>query len=398
VVVKVFINSGEKYVPEDLVSFGDEKTDLEKIIIENPQLIPLELITPIKEIEFFPISSQLETTHGPLDIIGIDTYGEIYIIETKLYSNPDRRCITAQVWDYAGGLSTFSDDFDDFKDRITKTNRGKKNRGTPLENKTLEQIVSEIPSSEENDLLKRIQKNFQNSKFTFILVLDKVNEKLKEDLTYHNRDNDKESIYALTLSQFKPEGTSYEIMISDVYGTETARKPQSVRNHEKWKEDGEFEFLKLLNSNSELDGEQKKKVKELFYELKEILGAVPDSKEEDGIGYYEWGEGTEPKFTVRLYEIGYHVKKDYSRLAFKIRSDGVMRFAITGHTKEIAKKFGKKFTEELRKIPCAKELVREMDSGKKEPKWSPQEWIPCKNEFLEIIKNSEPYSSSFDIT
>jgi hypothetical protein len=396
-VVKVFINSGEKYVPEELVSFDDERKDLEKIIIKHPQLIPLDIITSINELGFFPISSQLETTHGPLDIIGIDTYGEIYIIETKLYSNSDRRCITAQVWDYAGGLSTFSDDFDDFKERITKANQSKKNIGTPLENMTLEQIVSEIPGSEEEDLLKRIKKNFQDSKFRFILVLDKVDEKLKADLTYHNRDNEKESIYALTLSQFKPEGASYDIMISDVFGTETAKKSQTVRDSNKWKEGGELEFLKLLNSNPELSDEEKKKVRELFYELKEILGIIPNSNT-DGIGYYDWGAGTEPKFQVRLYEIGYHTKNDYSRLAFKIRSDGFMRFAITGHTKEIAKKFGERFTEELRKIPCAKELVRAMDDGRKEPSWSPKEWIPCKNDFLKIIKNSKPYSSSFDIT
>lgn len=383
---KVFINSGEKFEPVDLLSFHIEKS-LEKIIIKNPKLIPLDIITSNPEVEFYPISSQLETSHGPLDIIGIDTHGEIYIIETKLYSNPDRRCVTAQVLDYASGLSTSSRDFDDFKNMIEKANNSDVNKETPLENKTLEQIVLEIPNSED-DLLQRIQKNFLNSKFTFILVLDKIDEKLKAYLKYHNQ-NDDNSMYAMTLSQF--DNKEIKIIISDIYGTETAKKSQSVRSYEKWKEDGEMEFLKLINSNSKLTSEQKEKVKEFFCELKEILSGVPDS-EDRKIGYYDWGEGTEPKFQVRLYEIGYNEKKGFSRAAFRIQTDGTIRFFIAGHTENPGKKFCDKFTQELRKIQYAKTLVEKIDSGEKEPLWSPQDWIRCKDEFLKIIKNSEPKS------
>lgn len=392
-VERVFVKSGEKFETVDLISFEKEKP-LEQTIINNPKLIPLDIIVSIPEIEFFPISSQVHTNHGNLDIIGVDSLGGIYILETKLYSNSDFRCVTAQVLDYAGALKAISHDFEDFKERIKKANQYDVNKKTRLENKTLEELVSEIPNSEEN-LLEIIRKNFEDSRFTYILISDRINDAIKDYLKLHNQKDDN-SMYVVTLAYFKPKGTSEDIVISDVYGTETARKSQSKRNHEKWKEDGEAEFLKLVGLNPEITNEQKAQVIEFVNELKKILGGVPDS-EDCEIGYYEWGEGSEPKFCVRLYEIGYHEKKDYSRLAFKIRSDGSIRFAITGYTSEIPKKFGEKFTNELRKIPCAKELVKNMDSGKKEPLWSPQEWIPCKKEFLEIIKKSEKYSSSHNI-
>jgi hypothetical protein len=44
------------------------------------------------------------TNSGPIDALGINKDGEIYIIETKLYKNPDKRLVVAQVLDYGASL------------------------------------------------------------------------------------------------------------------------------------------------------------------------------------------------------------------------------------------------------------------------------------------------------
>ena len=48
---------------------------------------------------------------GKLDVLAVDEDGSIYIIETKLHKNSDRRQILAQVMDYAGDMwDRFRDD------------------------------------------------------------------------------------------------------------------------------------------------------------------------------------------------------------------------------------------------------------------------------------------------
>ena len=234
VVEKIFIKSGDKFNEVDLKIFSKEKP-LKKIIIDHPELLPISEIS--QSPEFFPISSEMETNHGPLDILGIDQYGGIYIIETKLYKNPDRRKIMAQAWDYSGGLSTFKNDFELFKDKIKAANRGEINKNTVLENKSLEELLENIPT-DEDDILSNIKKNFEECEFSHILVLDNVEEQLKDNIKLYNQKNDN-SMYVVTISNFIPEGTGKEIVISSIFGTESAKSPKSRRNYSKWINEGE---------------------------------------------------------------------------------------------------------------------------------------------------------------
>jgi len=379
-VEKVFVKSGANFLPVKLERFGKE-TPLKKIIIENPELIPLDQINPRFDSQFFPISSELDTDHGALDVIGVDQSGNIYIIETKLYDNPDRRRVTAQVWDYAGGLATLRDDFDDFKVRIHRANQGKLNKGTKLENKTLEEIIGNISDSED-ELMSTIQSNFKNANYSHIIVLDKIDQKFKENLKHHN-EKDKNPMYAITMSKFRPEGSNDEIVISTIYGTESAKENP---NWKKWLKDGEPEFLRLLNIDANLQESQRDVVKKIFYELKEILGGEPNS-EKCNIGYYDWGGADKPRFHSRFYKHTYNEIEYTTKITFTLYHDGHIRLRYPGYIDtEDEEKFGKTLTHELEKIPCFANISTRIESGKKKPKWSPEEWLPCADEFMKSIK------------
>lgn len=41
-----------------------------------------------------------------IDAVALDQNGDIYLIETKLYKNPDKRQVIAQVLDYGASLWT----------------------------------------------------------------------------------------------------------------------------------------------------------------------------------------------------------------------------------------------------------------------------------------------------
>lgn len=91
---------------------------LQNYIYNNPESIPLYEIK--EDIRVCILSRELLTKSGPIDAFGIDNDGEVYIIETKLYKNPDKRLVVAQVLDYGASLWKNNVDFDIFLDSLEK--------------------------------------------------------------------------------------------------------------------------------------------------------------------------------------------------------------------------------------------------------------------------------------
>lgn len=57
-----------------------------------------------EDVRLLVLAREFNTNSGPLDAVGIDKEGEIYLIETKLYKNADKRKVVAQVLDYGAAL------------------------------------------------------------------------------------------------------------------------------------------------------------------------------------------------------------------------------------------------------------------------------------------------------
>ncbi|MCK4826105.1 hypothetical protein KA005_60725, partial [bacterium] len=75
-----------------------EEAYLQKYIHENPDAIPIYEINENKRL--IVVSREFLTNSGPIDALAFDQDGEIYIVETKLYKNPDKRKVLAQLLDY----------------------------------------------------------------------------------------------------------------------------------------------------------------------------------------------------------------------------------------------------------------------------------------------------------
>ena len=71
-----------------------EKSDLEKeghlqsYIHENPDSIPAYEIKEDKKL--FVVAREFSTESGPIDALAIDKDGDLYVVETKLYKNPEK--------------------------------------------------------------------------------------------------------------------------------------------------------------------------------------------------------------------------------------------------------------------------------------------------------------------
>jgi hypothetical protein len=81
---------------------------LQNALFTYPQCLPVKEIDPHIG-ELIPICTEFETGAGPADILFVTPTGQIVIVETKLYRNPEaRREVVAQILDYAKQLTTWT--------------------------------------------------------------------------------------------------------------------------------------------------------------------------------------------------------------------------------------------------------------------------------------------------
>lgn len=191
---------------------------LQNYIHENPEALPVYEIS--EYIKLLIIAREFPTKSGPIDALGIDKDGEIYIIETKLYKNPDKRKVVAQVLDYGAALWAGYTYFNDF---YREANRQVHDKfGLDLEAK-----LSEFFDLEENGaatVLDSINTNLNDGKFRFVILMDTLHERLKDLIVFMNQ-NTRFDIYAVEMEFYKYE--EFEITIPKLFGSEV-KKDTSV--------------------------------------------------------------------------------------------------------------------------------------------------------------------------
>ena len=89
-------------------SFGKEDS-LQEYIHQHPEAIPIYDIETDKRL--FVAAREFRTESGPIDALAVDKDGEIYVIETKLHANTDKRLVVAQALDYGASLWRHFSDF-----------------------------------------------------------------------------------------------------------------------------------------------------------------------------------------------------------------------------------------------------------------------------------------------
>ena len=184
---------------------------LQKYIYDNPESIPLYEIK--EDIRICIIAREVPTNSGFIDAFGIDIDGEIYIIETKLYKNPDKRLVVAQVLDYGASLWKNSTDFDSFINLLEKDVFQKFNMSL------MQKIADffQLSDDEISALFENLKRNLNDGNFKFIVLMDRLHSQLKDLITFINQ-NSQFNIYAVELEYYRYE--DYEILIPKLFGAE----------------------------------------------------------------------------------------------------------------------------------------------------------------------------------
>jgi len=278
-----------------------EEDYLQNYIYENPESIPVYEIE--KDKRLFVVAREFPTASGPIDALAIDQDGDIYVVETKLYTNSDKRKVVAQALDYGASLWRHSD-INEFVSTIT----------TAIEKKfriSFEDKIKDffkIDDDEIDSILDGIRNNFQQGRIKFVILMNTIDERLKDLIVYINQ-NSQFDIYAVQMEYYKFE--QYEIMIPKLFGSEV-KKNVGSRSTSNWDRQKFFDDAKEKNDVNAL---------KKLYELYDFIAENPLS---------EFGKGVEKgSFTFKIEDD--RAKRDKVSI-FALRTIGSIQFKF-GHIK-----------------------------------------------------------------
>ncbi len=193
---------------------------LQQYIYDNPDAIPLYDID--QDTRLFIAAREFSTKSGPIDALGFDASGNIYVVETKLYKNPDKRTVVAQALDYGASLWRHSVDFDDF---ITQLNTHCQNQFS----QSFKDKYTEFFELEDcTDNIESIKSNLADGSIKFVVLMDKLHDALKDLVIFVNQ-NSKFDVYAVELEYYKHK--SFEIIIPKLYGAEVKKAVSSTNTN-----------------------------------------------------------------------------------------------------------------------------------------------------------------------
>lgn len=234
----------------------EQEDYLQKYIHENPESLPLYDIK--EDIKLLIVAREFPTDSGPIDALGFDKDGEIYIIETKLYKNPDKRLVVAQVLDYGASLWHGYNDFNEFVRVIDN----KINKNVSLNHKLKD--FFNIDEGDVSALMENVKRNLNDGNFRFVVLMDKLHDKLKDLIVFINQ-NSRFDIFGVELEYYKYQ--DYEIMIPKLFGSEVKKEVGSASKRKRW--------------NWESFSQQR--LKDFGDEVVEVAQSIIDFAEKNGI-------------------------------------------------------------------------------------------------------------------
>jgi len=332
-----------------------EKEDyLQKYIYDNPESIPLYDIK--EDIKILILIREFSVQSGSIDAIGIDKDGEIYPIETKLYKNPDKRLVVAQVLDYGASLWRHFNDFNEFVRLID----GEVNKKFGI---GLNQRIKEFFGINDEDtaaLLDNMKRNLNDGKFRFVVLMDKLHDQLKDLIVFIN-ENSEFDIFAVELEYYKYE--DYEIMIPKLFGSEIKKSiaVSTSSNRKKWDELSFFELTAKSLKKDEFEAVKK------IYEF--------SKKTAEGIG---WGTGFArasfgPKFS----------KISETKSLYTVKSDGKLSLNF-GWLND--SKTAEEYRDKFKKLLENKKLFKiPEDYQTHHPEYKIEIWSKKVDDFIEAV-------------
>jgi hypothetical protein len=231
---------------------------LQNYIHENPDSIPVYELSEEKRL--FVAKREFGTNSGPIDAIAVDQDGDIYIVETKLYKNSDKRTVVAQALDYGAALWKHENDFGVFIAKLDKE------CFTHFDMSFADKAQDFFKLENVDQFLDKMRINLNEGNLKFIILMDSLDERLKDLILYVNQ-NSQFDIYAVQLEFYRFD--KYEIAIPRLFGAEIKKRTSgSASPRGKWDESS---FIAKVKEDF---GDDAEKLINLYYEFKKFSSKI----------------------------------------------------------------------------------------------------------------------------
>lgn len=178
---------------------------LQEYVHNNPDVLPLDELKD--NLRLLILAREFNTASGPIDALGVDADGEIYIIEAKLNKNADRRRIIAQALDYGAALWASSEAL---MQRLS---------GSEWRTRLTEFLGDDEAATATH--LAAVQQNAITGRFWFVVLMDRLDDRLRELISFVNA-NSRFKILGVELNLY--QDGDLEILIPTMYGAEIAKE------------------------------------------------------------------------------------------------------------------------------------------------------------------------------
>lgn len=205
----------------------DKEDFLQEYIHNNPEVIPIYEIQEDKKL--YIARREFPTNSGPIDALAVDEVGNIYVIETKLYKNPDKRTVVAQALDYGAALWKHFTDFHHFIDILDQD--AQKNFQLSFAEKVQEFFDFDEDGYE--SFLDRLRRGLNDGDIKFVILMDSMDERLKTLIHYVNQ-NSQFDIYAVRLEFYN--FNDHEIIIPKIFGVDVKKNVRGNASEKQWDE------------------------------------------------------------------------------------------------------------------------------------------------------------------
>jgi hypothetical protein len=268
--VIIVTNNGQNAKRIERTEFEDEFF-MQEYIKKHPDTIPIDEIKKGTKLLIFREFPTRVT--GGIDVLAIDQDGEIYILETKLFRNKEKREVIGQIFHYAASLwHNYTES--DFLE--TLENESAKHFKTPFKQKLKEYFALDDEGTAQ--LVEEIRKTLGQGSFRFLVLKDRLEDDLIDIITYINRSS-RFRIYAVEMKYYDAGGI--EIMIPIIHGNEVKSDVIGSGNgKQKWDEGSFFK-----DSANYLNDNERARLKEIYEFCK---SHTPD---------ISWGRGGKGSFS-----------------------------------------------------------------------------------------------------
>ncbi|HET9166376.1 MAG TPA: hypothetical protein VFP11_10290 [Candidatus Angelobacter sp.] len=209
----ILVRSGNEKWKSLSPSIFSNEAELQKMLYDSPELVPIK---NDDEVGVFIREAGLPGS-GSTDLLGVDSQGNILIVETKLAKNQEvRRKVVGQILEYGAFLWRMPfDDFDEFFIR----RRSKS---------VLALLAEQKPGLAIDEVREAVRRNLSDGKFHLLIAVDQINTELERIISYFAECGGGIQLEALELELYSHDKT--QILVPNRFGTRNDDSASIGRN------------------------------------------------------------------------------------------------------------------------------------------------------------------------